>query len=54
MTDSSKDFHTAMIDLYEVAKSSDYFATYFKQLLDQYGGFETPTRLLSRGIPSVR
>jgi hypothetical protein len=37
-----------MIDLYEVAKSYDYFATYFKEMLDRYGGIETAKRLLAK------
>ena len=42
------DFHRAMTDIYEVAKASDYFATYFKQMLDKYGGVETAKRLLAK------
>ena len=48
MTVAADEFHHAMIDLYEVAKASDYFATYFKQMLDQYRGVETAKRLLAR------
>ena len=39
-------FHRAMIDVYEQAKELDYFANYFKQMLDRYGGVETANRLL--------
>jgi hypothetical protein len=42
------DFHHAMIDLYEVAKASDFFATTFKQMLDQYGGVAAVQRLLAK------
>ncbi len=39
-------FHRAMIDVYEHAKEFDYFANYFKQMLDRYGSVETAKRLL--------
>ncbi len=42
------DFHRAMIELYEVAKASDYFATYFEQMLDHYGGVAAARRLLAK------
>ena len=41
-------FHNAMIEIYENARQHDYFATYFKQMLDQYGGLETASRLLGK------
>jgi hypothetical protein len=48
MAELTDEFHHAMIDLYEVAKGHNYFATYFKQMLDQYQGVETAKRLLAR------
>ncbi len=40
-----------MISLYEKAKDLDYFANYFKQMLDRYGGIETAKRLLADSEP---
>ena len=40
-----------MIGLYEKAKDLDYFASYFKQMLDRYGGVETAKRLLADSEP---
>ena len=48
MTDLEKQFHNAMISIYENAKDHDYFATYFKRMLDDYEGVETAKRLLAK------
>ena len=42
------EFHRAMVGVYEVAKDHDYFATYFKRMLDEHKGVETARRLLAR------
>ncbi len=42
------EFHRAMIAVYETAKDHDYFATYFKQMLDEHGGVQTAKRLLAK------
>lgn len=42
------EFHRAMIGVYETAKGHDYFATYFKQMLDEHGGVQTAKRLLAK------
>ncbi len=39
-------FHHAMIGVYENAKKHEYFATYFKRMIDKHGGVETAKRLL--------
>ncbi len=44
----TESFHHAMIGVYEAAKQHDYFANYFKGMLDQYGGVETGKRLLAK------
>jgi hypothetical protein len=41
-------FHHAMIGVYENAKDHDYFATYFKRMIDQYGGLGAAQRLLAK------
>lgn len=41
-------FHHAMVGVYENAREHDYFATYFKGMLDRYGGLETAHRLLAK------
>jgi len=43
-----EEFHHLMIDTYEIAKENDYYATYFKQMLDKYQGVETAKRLLAK------
>ena len=48
MTDLEKQFHSAMISIYENARDHDYFATYFKRMLDTYEGVETAKRLLAK------
>jgi hypothetical protein len=48
MTTLDQQFHQSMIGLYENAKQYDYFATYFKQMIDQHGGLESAKRLLAK------
>ncbi|KAA3643218.1 MAG: hypothetical protein DWQ07_22135 [Chloroflexi bacterium] len=46
-------FHQAMAVIYETAKAEcQYNATYFLQMLAEYGGVETAKRLLSTEKPS--
>jgi hypothetical protein len=40
-----------MISVYESAKEHEYFATYFKRMLDEHGGVETAKRLLAKKEP---
>ncbi len=46
MATLEEQFHHAMIGIYENAKDHDYFATYFKRMLDTYQGVGTAKRLL--------
>lgn len=48
MTPLEKEFQHAMIDVYENAKEYDYFATYFKQMLDKHQGVGAAKRLLEK------
>ena len=48
MTELKKQFHHAMISVYENAKDHDYFATYFKRMIDEYGGVQAAKRLLAK------
>ena len=48
MTELENQFHHAMIGVYQNAKEHDYFATYFKRMLDDYEGVETAKRLLAK------
>jgi len=41
------EFHHAMMAIYEREKDYGYYATYFRQMLDQYGGVEAARRLLA-------
>ena len=41
-------FHRAMIGVYENAKDHDYYATYFKRMIDEYGGIQAAKRLLAK------
>ena len=41
------EFHRAMIGVYETAKDHEYFATYFKRMVDSCGGVEAAKRLLA-------
>ncbi|MGB8212010.1 MAG: hypothetical protein WCE68_00495 [Anaerolineales bacterium] len=43
-------FHHAMLGVYENAKQHAYFATYFKQVIDLYGGLEAAKRLLAKPV----
>ena len=47
MQSLEEQFQHAMIDVYENAKAHDYFATYFKRMVDQFGGLGTAKRLLA-------
>jgi len=47
MGNLEKDFHHAMVAIYETEKGYGYYATYFKQMLDQYGGVQAAKRLLA-------
>jgi len=40
-------FAHAMIGVYETAKKHNYNATYFKRMIDQYGGLQAAKRLLA-------
>ena len=42
------EFHHAMVTIYEQARDYGYYATYFKQMLDQHGGVEAAKRLLAK------
>lgn len=48
MTALDDEFHHAMMAIYEREMDYGYYATYFKQMLDQYGGVEAAKRLLAR------
>ena len=48
MSDPESDFHHAMMGVYENARQHEYFATYFKGMLDRHGGLETARRLLAK------
>jgi 5-methylcytosine-specific restriction enzyme A len=48
MENLEKQFYHAMIGVYENAKDHEYFATYFKRMIDQYGGFDAAKRLLAK------
>lgn len=48
MATLEEQFHRAMIGVYENAKDHEYFATYFKRMLDEYRGLETAKRLLAK------
>lgn len=53
MSDMSELFHQNMLQVYEKAKDHDYFATYFKGMLDQHGGVETAKRLPGKSEPQT-
>jgi hypothetical protein len=42
------EFHQAMMEVYEVAKTHGYYATYFKRMIDEHGGVEAAKRLLAK------
>ena len=46
MASLEQDFHHAMVAIYETQKDYGYYANYFKQMLDEYGGVEAAKRLL--------
>lgn len=41
-------FTTILNETYEVARRKGYIATYFLQMLEEYGGVETARRLLAK------
>ena len=47
MENLADQFHRAMIGVYENAKDHDYFATYFKRMIDEHGGVQAAKRLLA-------
>ena len=49
MTTLEAEFHEAMLDVYEAARAHDYHATYFKRMIDEYGGVGAARRLLAKG-----
>jgi len=53
MSDLPALFHKNMLQVYEKSKDRDYFETYFKGTLDQFGGMETAKRLLSKSQPQT-
>jgi len=48
MTSLEEQFQQAMIGVYENAKKHEYFASYFKRMIDKHGGVETAKRLLTK------
>jgi len=48
MIDLELQFHHAMMGVNEKAETHGYHPTYFKRMVDQYGGFETAKRLLAK------
>jgi len=42
------EFHQAMMEVYEVAKTHDYYATYFKRMIDENGGVKAAKTLLAK------
>jgi hypothetical protein len=52
MTSLEDQFHLAMIGVFENAKNHDYFANYFKQMIDGLGGLEAAKRLI--GKPEIQ
>ncbi len=48
MNELEEQFHHAMIGIYENAKDHGYNATYFKQMIDRYGGLAAAKRLLAK------
>lgn len=51
MRDLERQFDRAMYAIYEQAKEFDYYATYFKRMLDEHGGLKTARRLLKPAQP---
>ena len=49
MSKLENQFHQAMLDVYNNAKEYEYYATYFKRMIDQHGGVEAAKRLLAKG-----
>jgi hypothetical protein len=42
------EFHQVMMEVYEVVKTHEYYATYFKRMIDEHGGVEAAKRLLAK------
>lgn len=49
--DLEHEFDLAMRGTYETARANGYIATYFLQMIEQYGGVETARRLLAAPGP---
>ena len=47
MSDLELEFQRGMMRVYETARQRGYTPTYFKQMLDTYGGVEAAKRLLA-------
>ena len=53
MNDLEKQFHRAMVGIYETAKHElGYNATYLLRMISDYGGLEAAKRLLATDKPS--
>ena len=48
MRELENTFHRAMIGVYENAREHDYFAIYFKRMIDEFGGVSAAKRLLAK------
>jgi len=48
MSELENQFHHAMIGVYENAREHEYYATYFKEMVDRYGGLGAAKRLLAK------
>ena len=48
MASLEKEFHSSMIAIYETERDYGYYATYFKRMLDDYGGVQAAKRLLAK------
>jgi 5-methylcytosine-specific restriction enzyme A len=48
MAIETQQFQHAMIGVYENAKIHDHFTTYFKRMIDEYGGLGAAKRLLAK------
>jgi hypothetical protein len=48
MSELEDQFNQAMIGVYENAKKHEYFATYFKRMIDERGGVGTAKHLLEK------
>ena len=48
-----KEFEDALRGTYEAARKRGYIATYFLQMLEEYGGVETAKKLLAKSEPQA-